>query len=74
MPEPAKDGEGGAEVIGLPALVRLDPTTAVEVLVDGQWWPGFASAYRGRRVYAGWTREPGMRHLTWKPAEQVRRT
>jgi hypothetical protein len=52
VPEPAKDGEGGAEVIGLPALVQLDPPTAVWSLVDGEWWPGFASACRGRRVYA----------------------
>jgi hypothetical protein len=74
VPEPAEAGEDGAEVIGLPALVQLDPPTAVEVLVDGEWWPGFASAYRGRRFYVSWTKEPGMRHLTWKPADQVRRT
>ena len=67
-------GEGGAKVIGMPPLVRLDPAVAVEVLVDGEWWPGFASAYRGRRVSVSWSKGPGMRHLTWEPADRVRRT
>ena len=66
--------EPRAEVIGLPPLVRLDPAVAVEVLVDGERWPGFASAYRGRRVSVSWSKGPGMRHLTWEPADHVRRT
>ena len=59
-------------MIGLPPLVRLDPAVAVEVLVDGEWWPGFASAYRGRRVSVSWRKGPGMQHVTWESAEHVR--
>jgi len=66
--------EHRAEVIGLPLLVRLDPAVAVEVLVDGEWWPGFASAYRGRRVSVSWRKGLGMQHVTWEPADHVRRT
>lgn len=40
----------------MPALVELDLAVAVEVLVAGEWWPGLASAYRGRRIYMTWTK------------------
>ncbi len=40
----------------------------VEGLVDGEWWPGRASAYRGAPSVS-WSKGPGLRHLTWGPAE-----
>lgn len=74
VPGAAGPGGVGAEVIGMPPVVRLDPPVEVEVLAGGEWWPGFASAYRGRRVSVSWSKGPGMRHLTWEPADHVRRT
>jgi len=68
-------GVGGAEpdeaveVVDLAAMVRLDPPVVVEGLVDGEWWPGGASAYRGARVSVSWSKGPGLRHLTWGPAD-----
>ena len=70
------DAASGADagVIGLPALVRLEPPVEVQVVADDEWWPGLASAYRGRRVSVSWSKGPGMRYLTWEPAKRIRRT
>ncbi len=66
-------GDAGGELVELRPLVYLDPPTVVEVLVDGEWWPGTATAYRGRAVDVTWSKGPGMRHMTWVPADRVRR-
>ena len=42
-------------------------------LVDVEWWPGFASAYRGRGVSVSWRKGLVMQHVTWEPPEHVRR-
>ena len=62
-----------ATVLGVPGLVRLNPPVPVEVWAQREWWPGWANAYRGERVSCRWSRGPGLNHLTWQPAEHVRR-
>lgn len=62
-----------APVVALPPLVRPDEEVPVEVLEHGEWWPGFADAWRGDRVSVRYRKGVGMTHLGWFPADHVRR-
>lgn len=62
-----------ATVLGMPDMVRLDLPVPIEVFAQGEWWPGVATTYRGKRVSCRWTKGPAQNYLTWEPAEKVRR-
>ncbi len=67
--EPGRD----ADVVHLPPLIRPDAAVPVVVLEDGEWWPGFVKAWRGNRVSVAYTKALGMTHLSWVPADRVKR-
>ena len=67
---PARSDANAAD---LPPRVSLDPPAEIEVRADGEWWPGTATAYRGRRISVPYSRGIGLNHMTWVPADQVRR-
>jgi hypothetical protein len=57
-----------------PAVHRTaDPPVPVLVDDNGGTWPGQVLGWRGDRVYVTYSSGIGMKHLTWVPAERVRR-
>lgn len=56
-----------------PPQVRPPEPIPVEVLHEGEWWPGQCLAWRGDRVSVRFSRGVGLTHLMWVPADAVRR-
>lgn len=68
------------DILGYVAAQRVyspDQQPDVEVLVDGQWWPGTLRAWRrtetGWVALVEWNHGPGLNYLASFPEGRIRR-
>lgn len=54
----------------------MEEPKPVEVLYDGQWFPGtldrWKCDHRGWVAHVWWSEGPGLNHVEWAPADRLR--